>query len=88
MDSRSYTFELDGSEREDGSTYFRCETLPGFHFVLARGEDIETTLKPALKDFLAMFLSASVKNATPRLHQSIGREHKRRSYRAEFNLAA
>ena len=59
-------YELRASEREDGSIYYTCLALPGFHFILAPGEDIQKVLIPAFKQFLGL----SLRMATPTIRQS------------------
>lgn len=46
------------TRREDGSLHVRLKNLPGFHFILAKDEAVESSLTPALDDFLSMYLPA------------------------------
>lgn len=55
------TFELTLKERKDGSSYITCEALPGFHYILWPNDDIETTLKPAFSEFLALYEAARIR---------------------------
>jgi hypothetical protein len=64
----SYSITIAMSEREDGSIYASSEALPGFHFILAPGEDYEKTLKLALSEFLS--LTARLSNETPSIRFS------------------
>lgn len=67
MPNLSYTLDLTGNERANGSMYFTCEELPGFHFILAPEEDIDSTLIPALKEFMALHLTYKIRTTIPRL---------------------
>lgn len=75
-------YELSASEREDGSTYYTVPTLPGFHFILAPGEDIQRTLIPAFKQFLGL----SLRMATPTIRQR-ERDHRAQRFTAELEFA-
>jgi hypothetical protein len=68
MASISYSIAIAMSEREDGSIYASSEALPGFHFILAPGEDHEKTLKSAISGFLS--LTARLSNKTPSIRFS------------------
>jgi hypothetical protein len=81
------TYELKGSEREDGSIYLTCEALPGFHYILAKGDDIETTLLPAFREFLALYLSARIKKTMPTFRPIPQGRFPQRGFTAEVEFA-
>jgi hypothetical protein len=54
----SIKIKLEESNRPGGSTYLYSDYLPGFHFILGPGEDIQNTVGPALQQFLDLYLAA------------------------------
>lgn len=56
------TYELNSSGRADGSIYITCDALPGFHFILWPGDKPETTLEPALTEFIARYEAARIRD--------------------------
>jgi hypothetical protein len=54
---------LNGKLRPDGSTYFTCPDLRGFHIIVAEGEEPESVLRPAMEQFVRLYRAAERKNA-------------------------
>ncbi len=78
-------FRLSATEREDGSIYYTCPDIPGFHYIMARGETPQTTLIPAFQEFLSL----SARTAQPTIRQ-MERETERfapRRFTAELEFA-
>ena len=65
MPTLKCTFDLEGREREDGSVYYTCADLPGFHFILGPEESIDEILAPALKDFAIRYLAGRMADSMP-----------------------
>jgi hypothetical protein len=55
-------YRLNGKPRDDGSRYFTCADLPGFHFIVAAGEDPAMTMRPTLVQFVGLYRAAELKN--------------------------
>ena len=52
--------ELHGEEADDGRILVRSPDLEGFYFVVPPGEDPVSTMKPALMEFMHIYLKAEV----------------------------
>ena len=70
--------ELHGEEADDGRILVRSPDLEGFYFVVPPGEDPVSTMKPALMEFMHIYLKAKVRRIesaqTPRQfrHNALG----------------
>ncbi|MDB5405615.1 MAG: hypothetical protein JWL84_527 [Rhodospirillales bacterium] len=70
MRKQELTFDLAGAERPDGTIYFTCKALPGFHFIVAEGEDPSETMRPVLIDFVGRYMSARLQRGDLSLRES------------------
>lgn len=82
MEQKKY--ELIAETRGNGSIYITGETLPGFHYILWPGDDIEATLLPAFAEFLAMYEAARIRDVRQRRLKLHPRS---RGYTAELEVA-
>ena len=65
MANHSLEITLTGNERPDGSIYLFSEGLPGFHFILAAGEDPQEVVKPALMKFKSQWKKIDERKMKP-----------------------
>ena len=77
------TYRLSPKERDDGSLYYTCPELPGFHYIVAPGEELAATLVPAFKEYLAL----AVSTAKLTLHPAQPEKTSARALVAELEVA-
>ena len=65
------TIHLNGQILEDGRIYVTSPDLKGFHFLLEKGDDPFSTMRPTLETFLKHMLKAELKEvkAVPGLRE-------------------